>query len=48
MIQIYDHYEDAREDILEGTGQWLFDKPEYLDWATSSVSSVLWLRGIRK
>jgi hypothetical protein len=48
LIRTQDHYEDAKEDILEGTGEWLFRKQEYQEWIVSSVSSILWLRGNRK
>ncbi|KAI0513325.1 hypothetical protein F5B22DRAFT_248616 [Xylaria bambusicola] len=33
-------------DLLPGTGEWMFKRPEYQQWHYSSSSSVLWLRGI--
>jgi len=33
---------------LPGTGEWLFQKGEYKEWLSSSVSRLLLLRGIRK
>lgn len=35
-------------DFLPNSGQWLVQKKEFVEWRKSSVSSVLWLRGIRK
>ncbi|KAL7274140.1 hypothetical protein RUND412_002974 [Rhizina undulata] len=29
-----------------GTGEWLLEKKEFIDWKDSSSSSILWLRGI--
>ncbi|KAL7273972.1 hypothetical protein RUND412_003153 [Rhizina undulata] len=31
-----------------GTGEWLLEKKEFIDWKASSSSSILWLRGIEK
>lgn len=38
------HQETAAK-IVKGTGQWLLESPELLDWQRSSVSSIFWLRG---
>lgn len=40
------HHKTARKSRLEGSGQWLLQKPEYRSWRESSTSSVLWLHGI--
>jgi hypothetical protein len=32
--------------FLANSGQWLIHKKEFVEWRKSSVSSVLWLRGI--
>lgn len=42
------HHRTALEGMLEGTGQWLLRKKEFRQWRSSSVSSILWLHGIRK
>jgi hypothetical protein len=47
-IPILDHHEDAREGRTPDTGQWVFTKPEFLNWETASSSSLLWIHGIRK
>lgn len=31
--------------VLVGTGQWLLHDKRYLDWKTSTSSSILWLHG---
>ncbi|XWW98909.1 hypothetical protein V2A60_006913 [Cordyceps javanica] len=40
------HHKRVTEDRLEGTGQWLLQKPDFCSWRRDSVSSVLWLHGI--
>lgn len=42
-----DHY-NAREGRLEGTGDWLIARSEYVEWRNSPTSMVFWLHGIRK
>lgn len=41
-----EHHAALYGDILPGTGNWLFRKPEYQRWQQSSDSSILWLHGI--
>ena len=41
------HHHSLSKGLLEGTGLWLLEKPQFVDWRNSSVSSVLWLHGIR-
>ncbi|KAK4237901.1 hypothetical protein C8A03DRAFT_34145, partial [Achaetomium macrosporum] len=40
------HHEQAKEGVLEGTGQWLLSDPVFLKWKEDSASSMLWLHGI--
>ena len=47
-IQYKKHHQSLSKGLLEGTGSWLLGKPQYIEWRNSSVSSVLWLHGIRK
>ena len=41
------HHHSLSKGLLEGTGSWLLEKSQFVDWRNSSVSSVLWLHGIR-
>lgn len=41
------HHQSIYKCLLEGTGSWLLGKPQFVEWRNSSVSSVLWLHGIR-
>ena len=47
-VQYKKHHETLSKGLLEGTGSWLLGKPQFLEWRNSSVSSVLWLHGIRR
>ena len=47
-VQYKKHHQTISKGLLEGTGSWLLEKPQCLEWRNSSVSSVLWLHGIRK
>ena len=47
-VQYKKHHQSLSKGLLEGTGSWLLGKPQFLDWRNSSVSSVLWLHGIRR
>jgi hypothetical protein len=42
------HHKDAMHGLLDDTGIWLLDHPEYSKWLNSPVSTILWLHGIRK
>lgn len=42
------HHQSLSKCLLEGTGSWLLEKPQFIEWRNSSVSSVLWLHGIRR
>ena len=47
-VQYKKHHQSICNGLLEGTGSWLLEKPQFVKWRNSSVSSVLWLHGIRK
>ena len=47
-VQYRKHHQSLSKGLLEGTGSWLLAKPQFVDWSNSSVSSVLWLHGIRR
>lgn len=40
------HHRTMGKDFLSGSGSWLYQSPEYLEWQDDSASSILWLRGI--
>lgn len=40
------HHQQARKDVLLGTGNWLLSDPVFDKWKKESVSSILWLHGI--
>lgn len=42
------HHQSLSKCLQEGTGSWMLEKPQFLEWRNSSVSSVLWLHGIRR
>lgn len=42
------HHESVRNGRLEGSGLWLFEHPQYVQWKKSKSSSLLWLHGNRK
>ncbi len=39
------HHAQTRKDILSGTGTWLLQEQQLLDWQLSSASSIMWLHG---
>jgi hypothetical protein len=47
-VQYKKHHQSLSNGLLEGTGSWLLKKPQVVEWRNSSVSSVLWLHGIRR
>ena len=47
-VQYRTHHQTLSNGLLEGTGTWLLKKREYVEWRNSSVSSILWLHGIRE
>lgn len=40
------HHEQAKREVLPGTGQWLLSDPLFNSWKKESVSSILWLHGV--
>jgi len=48
IIPYTEHHTRITAARLAGTGEWLFQKGEYKEWLSSSVSKLLLLRGIRK
>ena len=47
-VQYKKHHQTLSKGLLKGTGSWLLGKPQFVEWRNSSVSSVLWLHGIRR
>ncbi|KAI5813161.1 hypothetical protein BZA77DRAFT_346635, partial [Pyronema omphalodes] len=45
-IPYISHHKRISEGRLEGTGEWLFERPEYEEWLSSNESKLLLLRGI--
>lgn len=39
------HHENARGLRFDGSGEWLFEKPDFQDWIEMECSSVMWLSG---
>lgn len=40
------HHNQARRDLMTGTGRWFLNDDRLLGWRGSSASSIMWLRGI--
>ena len=40
------HHNQARRDVLAGTGTWFLKDERVLRWLSSSSSSIMWLHGI--
>ena len=47
-VQYKKHHQSLSGSLLGGTGSWLLGKSQFVEWRNSSVSSVLWLHGIRR
>ena len=45
-IPYIQHHNQARRDVLAGTGAWFLNNKKMLRWLSSSSSSILWLHGI--
>lgn len=45
IIPFQKHFRLVRDKALTGTGQWLFQDPEFSTWQNSSRSQMLWLHG---
>jgi len=42
------HHESIRNGRQEGSGLWLFENPQYVQWKKTRSSSLLWIHGNRK
>lgn len=40
------HHNQARREVLAGTGHWFMNDERLLNWRRSSCSSIMWLRGL--
>jgi hypothetical protein len=40
------HHKAMGKDFLLGSGKWLLEKKEFIEWTKESSSSILWLHGI--
>lgn len=47
-IQYATHHKTMGKDFLLGSGNWLLQKKEFVEWRKESSSSILWLHGIRE
>ncbi|KAL8882710.1 MAG: hypothetical protein Q9192_007538, partial [Flavoplaca navasiana] len=45
-VQYREHHRTSYNAVMPGSGAWLQNKPEFVDWKTSSASSILWIHGI--
>ena len=45
-IPYMQHHNQARKDVLAGTGTWFMKDEKILKWLSSSSSSIMWLHGI--
>ena len=45
-IPYIQHHVQSRTDILEGTGAWFLNDDRMIQWQSSSLSAIMWLRGI--
>ncbi|KAL8850414.1 MAG: hypothetical protein Q9221_004646 [Calogaya cf. arnoldii] len=45
-INYREHHKTSISTVMQGSGAWLQQKKEYIDWKTSSTSSILWIHGI--
>lgn len=44
-IPFQKHFKVAREKALPGTGTWLYQDDQFIDWHNCSRSQILWLHG---
>ena len=40
------HHNQAKSDVLPGTGAWFLKDEKVLSWLSSSSSSIMWLHGV--
>jgi hypothetical protein len=48
QVEYEKHHVNACIGRVAGTGEWLLNKRDFIQWQKSSASTILWLRGIRK
>ena len=46
-VKYWQHREDLSKGLLPGSGRWLLDSSEFMQWLQAEASSILWLHGIR-
>ena len=45
-IPYFQHHDQSKAGILKGTGSWFLNDDRMIEWRSSSLSSIIWLRGI--
>lgn len=45
-INYREYHKTSISAVMQGSGAWLQRKKEFIDWKTSSISSILWIHGI--
>jgi hypothetical protein len=45
QVPFLKHYKTTKEKAMKGTGTWLLEDDQFVDWRTSSRSQMLWLSG---
>ncbi|KAM0219151.1 hypothetical protein ACHAQD_006673 [Fusarium lateritium] len=45
-VKYEQHHEQAKSEVLKGTGQWLLNDALFVCWKNGCASSILWLYGI--
>lgn len=45
-VKYREHHRTSIGAVMPGSGTWLQQKPEFIDWKMSSTSSILWIHGI--
>lgn len=43
-----EHHKSSISDVLDQSGAWLQNDPQFIEWRSSSISAILWLHGIRR
>ncbi|KAL9581026.1 MAG: hypothetical protein Q9212_004143 [Teloschistes hypoglaucus] len=45
-VRYREHHRSSISTVMPGSGRWLQHKQEFVDWKSSSSSSILWIHGI--
>lgn len=45
-VKYREHHRTSISAVMPGSGAWLQQKQDFIDWKTSSTSSILWIHGI--